>query len=473
MGMHTQINRSLRYLVLISFVITAALVSPPSKASATFPGQPGKILYQDVNGQYFTVNPDGSGSQAFLSNDHAYVSFSPDGTQILYKKTSSSYLYTASSSGTNEVQQKIINGYQPTWLPNGQSIYYRSSGGFKGQTPAMYQDDISVDSNDKHLVSTYDWGELAISPDGDKKVGSQGLQTGFSTGNVVSSQFYYSSGTTSCTAFSPDSNRISFLESVNSGISTHYLKIVSPEGITLKSYQVAGAPMGCPAWSPNGGEIALSIDTDSNPNDSVHTPVLVAINANTGQQRTILAGAQGVVDWQVMPTTATPYSYSYTGRNVYRLYQPYINKHLYTTDGYEEFSLVDIHFVDVSQESGWNSEKVSFRVRPEKTCSAGNSVYRFYSQALKTHLLTMDESEKAHLIGLNDPGIWQYEGVGFCADATKVAGTVPVYRFYSEVTKEHLYTVDEHEKDVLIGYNDPAVWRYEGVAFYAYPVPSY
>lgn len=85
----------------------------------------------------------------------------------------------------------------------------------------------------------------------------------------------------------------------------------------------------------------------------------------------------------------------------------------------------------------------------------------------------MDEGEKAHLIGLNDPGVWQYEGVGFCADATKVAGTVPVYRFYSEATKEHLYTVDEHEKSTLIGLNDPGVWRYEGVAFYAYPIPTY
>ena len=42
-----------------------------------------------------------------------------------------------------------------------------------------------------------------------------------------------------------------------------------------------------------------------------------------------------------------------------------------------------------------------------------------------------------------------------------------MYRFYSEDLKVHLFTVDENEKNHLI---DTAgdVWRFEGIAYYAY-----
>ena len=93
-------------------------------------------------------------------------------------------------------------------------------------------------------------------------------------------------------------------------------------------------------------------------------------------------------------------------------------------------------------------------------------VYRFYNDALKTHLYTTDENEKVHLEA--DSG-WRYEGVAWNALATQEAGTLPVYRFYCAVTTSHLYTMDENEKAVLMS---GTIFRYEGVAYYAYPGPS-
>ena len=47
------------------------------------------------------------------------------------------------------------------------------------------------------------------------------------------------------------------------------------------------------------------------------------------------------------------------------------------------------------------------------------------------------------------------------------AGTIPVYRFWSNTLGGHFYTIDEAEKDRLTK-ESPQVWSYEGVAWYAY-----
>jgi len=102
-------------------------------------------------------------------------------------------------------------------------------------------------------------------------------------------------------------------------------------------------------------------------------------------------------------------------------------------------------------------------------CSASMPVYRFYNDAMKTHFYTIDENEKTELQA--DAGIngWVYEGVAWNAYATQAAGTLPVYRLYSDGLKTHLYTMDENEKNILMA---GTIWKYEGVAYYAYPNPS-
>jgi hypothetical protein len=95
------------------------------------------------------------------------------------------------------------------------------------------------------------------------------------------------------------------------------------------------------------------------------------------------------------------------------------------------------------------------------------AVHRFYSEGLQTHLFTTDENEKAHLIE-NAADVWRYEGQAFYVPTGNQEGMLPVYRFYSEDLKVHLFTIDEDEKNHLI---DTAgdVWRFEGVAYYVYP----
>jgi len=144
---------------------------------------------------------------------------------------------------------------------------------------------------------------------------------------------------------------------------------------------------------------------------------------------------------------------------IYRLYSPVTKHHLFTSDTNEALTL--------KQSGNWGYEGVSFVVKSISGCQPGESVYRFYSAALRTHLYTNDENEKNTIISWNQPDLWSYEGVSFCASPTQVANTLPVYRFYSASLKSHLYTIDENEKNTIIATFATDVWKYEGVAYYA------
>ena len=159
-----------------------------------------------------------------------------------------------------------------------------------------------------------------------------------------------------------------------------------------------------------------------------------------------------------IPPEPTVYLYP-----IYRFYSPIVKHHLFTADENEAQYIVD-HMA-----SAWRSEGDAFLVKAVSGCAAGENVYRFYSETIKTHLFTMDENEKNVLIGYNQPNVWRYEGVAYCAYKTQTdSEQIPVYRFYSEQLKTHLYSIDSNEKNTLINWNRPDLWRYEGIAYYAY-----
>ncbi len=97
-------------------------------------------------------------------------------------------------------------------------------------------------------------------------------------------------------------------------------------------------------------------------------------------------------------------------------------------------------------------------------------VYRFYSPKFGGHHYTTSVSERDHILR-TWPTEWQYEGVRYNAYTSEVAGSVPVYRFWSEWYKAHFFTTSAAEKaDVERRHGD--IWKYEGIAYYAYPVDA-
>ncbi len=107
------------------------------------------------------------------------------------------------------------------------------------------------------------------------------------------------------------------------------------------------------------------------------------------------------------------------------------NTHFWTQDIGERDQMI----VD-----GYSYEGVSMRVSQATTSIP---VYRLYSPVIKQHLFTRDFNE-ANVLGAS--GNWNYEGVAWHA----VASGTPVFRLYSPTTYEHLYTADVNEKNFWV-----------------------
>lgn len=97
-------------------------------------------------------------------------------------------------------------------------------------------------------------------------------------------------------------------------------------------------------------------------------------------------------------------------------------------------------------------------------------VYRFWSPLYQGHFFTTDTNERDQIIR-RWPGTWTYEGQRYTAFTTQVAGTIPLYRFWSSQYTGHFFTADTAERDAVMK-KWPNTWKYEGVAYYVYPSDS-
>ncbi|NLB55357.1 MAG: hypothetical protein GX811_06255, partial [Lentisphaerae bacterium] len=94
-------------------------------------------------------------------------------------------------------------------------------------------------------------------------------------------------------------------------------------------------------------------------------------------------------------------------------------------------------------------------------------VYRLYSygapESTYEHLWTTDEKERDLLDSWPS---WVYEGVAWLAYTNQVDGSVPLYRLYAELERQHHYTNIEFEYQYLAG---DGTWNDEGVQYYVFP----
>ena len=70
------------------------------------------------------------------------------------------------------------------------------------------------------------------------------------------------------------------------------------------------------------------------------------------------------------------------------------------------------------------------------------------------------------MISTSKTKTWQYEGIAYHVYPKEVAGSVAVYRFWSDAVQHHFYTVSALERDSL---RKGKTWAYEGIAFWALP----
>lgn len=96
------------------------------------------------------------------------------------------------------------------------------------------------------------------------------------------------------------------------------------------------------------------------------------------------------------------------------------------------------------------------------------NLYRFWSDTMQGHFYTASEAEKNEVIIKYPASVWKYEGVAFQVYSNQESGTIPVHRFWSDQKRGHFYTASEDEKNYIITHYPTNVWKYEGIAWYAY-----
>lgn len=101
--------------------------------------------------------------------------------------------------------------------------------------------------------------------------------------------------------------------------------------------------------------------------------------------------------------------------------------------------------------------------------AGGQTVYRFWNSHSGAHFYTISLDERNQILRTYYVDQWKYEGPAWTAYATEVAGTVPLYRFFSTQYQGHFFTTSAPERDSIIASYSSNEWNYEGVAYYVFP----
>jgi WD40-like Beta Propeller Repeat len=117
-------------LLAVGLVVLIMVVLEAHPARATFPGKPGKIVYDAYDGpkgdlEIYTINPDGGGRVQLTDNstDDYDPSYSPSGKKIAYDgldaPTNGDFeIYTIKAAGRGgrfQVTDNATDDFEPFW----------------------------------------------------------------------------------------------------------------------------------------------------------------------------------------------------------------------------------------------------------------------------------------------------------------------------------------------------------------------
>ena len=143
---------------------------------------------------------------------------------------------------------------------------------------------------------------------------------------------------------------------------------------------------------------------------------------------------------------------------VSRLYNPFANRHLFSSNQYE---------IDLLTGQGWVNEGYSYAT----PLDGNQNVYRFLKSD-GSHFYSASDFEKDFLINNPAGNDYTYEGIAFVAHSASsdYFGSKPaVVRYHNVATGSHLYSTSATEQDIL---NSSEIYQRDGIAWYGEGVSS-
>lgn len=143
---------------------------------------------------------------------------------------------------------------------------------------------------------------------------------------------------------------------------------------------------------------------------------------------------------------------------LYRLYNPDVHDHFYTTD--------DDEARRARRDYGYRAEGVACYVFADGSYDADDLVafYRLYNSSAHDHFYTTSSSEAHHA---RDYDGYTSEGIAcyVYSDSDYDDDLVPFYRLYNPSVYDHFYTTSRDERNNA---RDNDGYNYEGIACYVY-----
>ena len=282
----------------------AAALALAGPAQAAFPGQNGKIAFND-GGEIWAMNPDGSGAVNLTNDGEGAASFdpawSPDGAKIVSTYAlsfdhSDLQLMNADGSGRQFVPRSSDFDDLGTWSPDGGRLVFNFS--FDGGNSGMRT--MKPDGTD--VQSAGSGGSPAWSPDGTKIAFSRARPSVCPTcwaismsnpdGSDVTDVYVNTAGVASPN-WSPTGGRLVFQRN-GSGSSEIYAVDVDGTDLTNLTNHPAGDIH--PAWSPDGSKVVFFSSRDPNG--------IYVMNADGTNQSFVRFGHEP--DWQPIPVNGYP-----------------------------------------------------------------------------------------------------------------------------------------------------------------------
>ncbi len=225
-------------LAVAATVLATTLGTRP--AGAAFPGENGKIVYEDLtlpafDYEIFVMNPDGSTNltdDGGADAEDRMPAVSPDGTKVAF---------VSDRGGTNEIYVMGIDGSNPTRLTNDPATAeFYPSWSPDGEKVVFTANITNQNNNEIYVVDT--------------------------DGSAAATRLTENPAFDSAPAYSPDGSKIAFMSNRDGDNEIFLMDSdgTDPTNITNNtSYDAA------PSWSPDGSKIAIQSVRDGTDNEVV------------------------------------------------------------------------------------------------------------------------------------------------------------------------------------------------------------
>ena len=302
----------------------AACAAASTPAQAAFPGENGKIAFQNlepidpaqvISGkEIYVMNPDGTGQTDLTNNgiSDSDPAWSPNGQKIAFTSERDSVeeqtrveIYVMNADGSSVVRVTDNNAVvdsQPAWSPDGTKIAFTTQRDGNDEVYVMNADGSGQTNLSNNAA---DDSEAAWSPDGQK--------IAFRSGRDGNAEVYVmnadGSGQTNLTNnpapdsqpnWSPDSGKLAFTTSRDGNLEIYAMN-ANGTGPTRLTNDAASDFE--PAWSPDGAKIAFSSRRDGVVNDNVY---VMNADGTVPTRFTNNPSPDLQPDWQPKPATPCP-----------------------------------------------------------------------------------------------------------------------------------------------------------------------